>query len=187
MSLFFLMSCFFFLMLRRPPRSTLFPYTTLFRSPGGQLAVVPVTEQAVGALPSPQRGVSVVEPSASGGEPVQGLGGLPFGLGLFEGSPGVRPRSGEQRHPPPSDGIARHRPILRCGLRLAMVRLLGSAQLGGYAGPVEDDVLERLRAGVAEAFDGTPVVFAYLFGSHARGQAGAQSDVRSEEHTSELQ
>src|SRR3984885_15713343 len=30
--------CFFFLMIRRPPRSTLFPYTTLFRSrrPGGR-------------------------------------------------------------------------------------------------------------------------------------------------------
>src|SRR6266566_1027915 len=27
-----LKSCFFFLMIRRPPRSTLFPYTTLFRS-----------------------------------------------------------------------------------------------------------------------------------------------------------
>src|SRR3712207_9505324 len=27
--------CFFFLMIRRPPRSTLFPYTTLFRSPAG--------------------------------------------------------------------------------------------------------------------------------------------------------
>src|SRR3712207_6984812 len=27
---------FFFLMIRRPPRSTLFPYTTLFRSRGGQ-------------------------------------------------------------------------------------------------------------------------------------------------------
>src|SRR3712207_8982591 len=26
------MFCFFFLMIRRPPRSTLFPYTTLFRS-----------------------------------------------------------------------------------------------------------------------------------------------------------
>src|SRR3712207_7934335 len=26
-------SCVFFLMIRRPPRSTLFPYTTLFRSP----------------------------------------------------------------------------------------------------------------------------------------------------------
>src|SRR5271170_7332965 len=34
-----LLSCFFFLMIRRPPRSTLFPYTTLFRSepePGSQ-------------------------------------------------------------------------------------------------------------------------------------------------------
>src|SRR3712207_8717768 len=28
----YLWSCFFFLMIRRPPRSTLFPYTTLFRS-----------------------------------------------------------------------------------------------------------------------------------------------------------
>src|SRR2546429_7549918 len=28
---------FFFLMIRRPPRSTLFPYTTLFRSPESQL------------------------------------------------------------------------------------------------------------------------------------------------------
>src|SRR6476620_8183158 len=28
-------SCFFFLMIRRPPRSTLFPYTTLFRSRPG--------------------------------------------------------------------------------------------------------------------------------------------------------
>src|SRR5256885_13770860 len=27
--------CFFFLMIRRPPRSTLFPYTTLFRSEPG--------------------------------------------------------------------------------------------------------------------------------------------------------
>src|SRR5260370_16080543 len=27
--------CFFFLMIRRPPRSTLFPYTTLFRSHRG--------------------------------------------------------------------------------------------------------------------------------------------------------
>src|SRR3712207_7129202 len=32
---------FFFLMIRRPPRSTLFPYTTLFRSfPGGERAHV---------------------------------------------------------------------------------------------------------------------------------------------------
>src|SRR2546422_5152244 len=31
---------FFFLMIRRPPRSTLFPYTTLFRSSGATLGVV---------------------------------------------------------------------------------------------------------------------------------------------------
>src|SRR3712207_7631949 len=30
-----LVYCFFFLMIRRPPRSTLFPYTTLFRSSAG--------------------------------------------------------------------------------------------------------------------------------------------------------
>src|SRR5256885_7651904 len=32
-----LSNVFFFLMIRRPPRSTLFPYTTLFRSGGGAL------------------------------------------------------------------------------------------------------------------------------------------------------
>src|SRR3712207_7100617 len=36
--------CFFFLMIRRPPRSTLFPYTTLFRSEG-ERGVVPVAER----------------------------------------------------------------------------------------------------------------------------------------------
>src|SRR5215204_7561283 len=34
---------FFFLMIRRPPRSTLFPYTTLFRSRGGFLSVTAVS------------------------------------------------------------------------------------------------------------------------------------------------
>src|SRR3712207_7286165 len=32
--------CFFFLMIRRPPRSTLFPYTTLFRSALRQIELV---------------------------------------------------------------------------------------------------------------------------------------------------
>src|SRR2546427_12456460 len=31
---------FFFLMIRRPPRSTLFPYTTLFRSIGGHAGTI---------------------------------------------------------------------------------------------------------------------------------------------------
>src|SRR3712207_7873694 len=37
--MYFLHSCFFFLMIRRPPRSTLFPYTTLFRSPGAEVTL----------------------------------------------------------------------------------------------------------------------------------------------------
>src|SRR5256885_3919199 len=40
MLMLYLMPFFFFLMIRRPPRSTLFPYTTLFRSPHAQLRIV---------------------------------------------------------------------------------------------------------------------------------------------------
>src|SRR5258708_22009540 len=46
-------SGFFFLMIRRPPRSALFPYTTLFRSSGGLLAATLGTALIVaGALPA---------------------------------------------------------------------------------------------------------------------------------------
>src|SRR5438034_7042836 len=37
-----LLHCVFFLMLRPPPRSTLFPYTTLFRSHHGQSGLCPL-------------------------------------------------------------------------------------------------------------------------------------------------
>src|SRR3712207_8678501 len=45
--------CLFFLMIRRPPRSTLFPYTTLFRSPehgrgGAGQAAEPVAQAGEG-------------------------------------------------------------------------------------------------------------------------------------------
>src|SRR2546430_11923973 len=39
---------FFFLMIRRPPRSTLFPYTTLFRSLGGLTGLLLVIGDALG-------------------------------------------------------------------------------------------------------------------------------------------
>src|SRR5215204_6947211 len=41
-----LFSHFFFLMIRRPPRSTLFPYTTLFRSQVRDASTAPAVEQA---------------------------------------------------------------------------------------------------------------------------------------------
>src|SRR3712207_6968436 len=46
------MSFLFFLMIRRPPRSTLFPYTTLFRS----AAPVPRALPLPAAPPAPRRG-----------------------------------------------------------------------------------------------------------------------------------
>src|SRR3712207_9423105 len=41
---------FFFLMIRRPPRSTLFPYTTLFRSKVGRSRFHSLTEQVFPTL-----------------------------------------------------------------------------------------------------------------------------------------
>src|SRR5256885_16434200 len=44
-------SSFFFLMIRRPPRSTLFPYTTLFRSAEEQAALRRVATLVAGGAP----------------------------------------------------------------------------------------------------------------------------------------
>src|SRR3989441_586600 len=41
---------FFFLMIRRPPRSTLFPYTTLFRSLSALPSTLPVTQGGVAGV-----------------------------------------------------------------------------------------------------------------------------------------
>src|SRR5690349_23902524 len=43
---------FFFLMIRRPPRSTLFPYTTLFRSPGIAEALFATAIGLIAAIPA---------------------------------------------------------------------------------------------------------------------------------------
>src|SRR3712207_8048201 len=75
---------FFFLMIRRPPRSTLFPYTTLFRS------------RAVDLLrPRPRRG-----PHAQGRALLHRLRpGVRAGEGrLQKGQPGVRMRVRSEEH-----------------------------------------------------------------------------------------
>src|SRR3712207_9095893 len=78
-------------MIRRPPRSTLFPYTTLFRSPPRALPAARgrdaphalVVERDAGALPRRR-----VHPPAPGGA----RGVRPFGRGV-----GVRRRAAQLR------------------------------------------------------------------------------------------
>src|SRR3712207_8544963 len=69
---------FFFLMIRRPPRSTLFPYTTLFRSVGRQRLVAEdqpargvqaELELGVGEDDPARRGVLRAEPVERDGDP----------------------------------------------------------------------------------------------------------------------
>src|SRR6266496_384513 len=55
---------FFFLMIRRPPRSTLFPYTTLFRSHSSP--EVPGRRVACGRLPSAGAGAAAIVRGMSG-------------------------------------------------------------------------------------------------------------------------
>src|SRR5256886_3231257 len=58
--------CFFFLMIRRPPRSTLFPYTTLFRSTIVSTNTINLQEQLVGKdLPILARALGTGEHSPS--------------------------------------------------------------------------------------------------------------------------
>src|SRR3712207_7766809 len=62
-------------MIRRPPRSTLFPYTTLFRSSAGRRAAAPArtgrgrrpARSAIPPLAHPPRGRSLVEDGPVGG------------------------------------------------------------------------------------------------------------------------
>src|SRR3712207_6888419 len=54
---------FFFLMIRRPPRSTLFPYTTLFRSAGPREGQLPVGAGARRLRALDPRGVRGARPA----------------------------------------------------------------------------------------------------------------------------
>src|SRR3712207_8610208 len=60
---------FFFLMIRRPPRSTLFPYTTLFRSRGGGEHPQPADPQR--ARPHPAGGLPARDERPRAGRSLQ--------------------------------------------------------------------------------------------------------------------
>src|SRR5260370_10463793 len=75
---------FFFLMIRRPPRSTLFPYTTLFRSP----------QQRVAEL-GPGRALAPRPPPGDDARPEADP------AGRARGGPGRDPRAGKDGEPGP--------------------------------------------------------------------------------------
>src|SRR2546427_9497733 len=63
---------FFFLMIRRPPRSTLFPYTTLFRSCGTRPIFRPRTHrEAPRGVRRPSRGCRAWGPRETTTQPVR--------------------------------------------------------------------------------------------------------------------
>src|SRR3712207_7738300 len=57
---------FFFLMIRRPPRSTLFPYTTLFRSDRHARRDLRLVRRRRGVLPAARRRLGARRPAAWG-------------------------------------------------------------------------------------------------------------------------
>src|SRR5437660_9630139 len=60
-------TCFFFSLIRRPPRSTLFPYTTLFRSPAGARRRGGVRSQRAGPGRAGTRASPTTERACRGG------------------------------------------------------------------------------------------------------------------------
>src|SRR5256886_15568315 len=92
--------CFFFLMIRRPPRSTLFPYTTLFRSISGCHINPAVTLALAAAKKAPWSDVP-------GYLVAQFLGGIAGGFPMWGvlGKTGVDARPGVLRYTP---GETRH-------------------------------------------------------------------------------
>src|SRR2546422_6018018 len=66
---------FFFLMIRRPPRSTLFPYTTLFRSPTTTAVAGPEASGSGRGIPVPSNTTTTLSrPAGEGCCPGSGVG-----------------------------------------------------------------------------------------------------------------
>src|SRR3712207_7605378 len=74
----------FFLMIRRPPRSTLFPYTTLFRSGGSPSATGGPTASRPARISSKKEGGSGSPKKPAGGPSFKGNGGSPRAKGAAD-------------------------------------------------------------------------------------------------------
>src|SRR6266540_7103789 len=96
---------FFFLMIRRPPRSTLFPYTTLFRSQPEAAQAEPRLPRpgaaAVAAQPAPPRRGA---PRAACGRHRRRGGRLPGARLMDPAARGLEPVPAGDRAPGPGQG-----------------------------------------------------------------------------------
>src|SRR2546425_3286770 len=99
-----LIQCFFFLMIRRPPRSTLFPYTTLFRSHRGREGAGHAARPGARAVRAAARAGAQGDREREGeGDPrAAARGGGPLDRRRVEADRG-EPRLRGQ--PPPGDGV----------------------------------------------------------------------------------
>src|SRR5215210_4413144 len=119
---FFLLAFFFFLMIRLPPRSTLFPYTTLFRSSRNS----PHAARTASSWPSDTKSSSL-EPSSSS----LGIPNSPHAAGLAStySRSSVATRTASRA---PSN---RARSAAACARSLSRSRSLSGAGLPGSAAP----------------------------------------------------
>src|SRR2546430_10792950 len=126
------MSLFFFLMIRRPPRSTLFPYTTLFRS---QPVLAAVRRTAVIPARAASAGI-VLHGDGPGPVPRPGRLAAPV-----RGDPADprRPVRHPRRAGPAADRLPGHDP--------AVLRPAGDLPGGDAPGPGEGSLLLPLLAG----------------------------------------
>src|SRR2546429_7095679 len=109
---------FFFLMIRRPPRSTLFPYTTLFRSRGatarkardGKIEAAP--EEMYGARLTDEARAELLKDTVHGDEDLPEPAGI-FGIvrgvhAILVKGHGVRDFHGHSPNPDPDCGRTKH-------------------------------------------------------------------------------
>src|SRR2546426_12092899 len=115
-------------MIRRPPRSTLFPYTTLFRSP---------TSQSTSSMLTSSAASSGVGGTAEAGEDLAPLRQVPVAEGVADGDRARRPRAAAQHLVP----------VAEVGRRVLAVRECLEPGVGlEVAGRPLPDVADHLMA-----------------------------------------
>src|SRR3712207_6594953 len=185
-------------MIRRPPRSTLFPYTTLVRSPKSEveeLVLEEVPDIDYGDIGGLSRQIEQIRDAVE----------LPFLHADLFREYELRPPKGILLYGPPGCGKTLIAKAVANSLakkvaeingdndksqgKSFFLNIKGPELLNKYVGETERHIRLVFQRAREKASEGTPVIVFFdemdsIF--RTRG-SGVSSDVRSEEHTSELQ